>query len=111
MFLYKLDRIVYHHLQEIHSDEKSYGLNPKEFNAFRHLKNSATHTERNFLIFGLGKHACPGRTLAVDGIKILLHYLLLRYDIKNVSKEIKPKVTGPYKSPNGAGMIFEKKIK
>ncbi|KAI1470017.1 ent-kaurene oxidase [Daldinia caldariorum] len=32
--------------------------------------------------FGLGKHACPGRFFAGCEIKMVLAYLLLRYDIK-----------------------------
>ena len=107
---YQLDRVAYLYLQEIHSNEKTYGLNANEFDAFRHLKNSATHPERNYLTFGMGKYACPGRSLAVNGIKSVLHHLLLRYNIKNVGDEIvKPKVIGTNKLPNDTGIIFERK--
>jgi|SRR6266498_3714607 len=102
---FKLDQIVHLYVQEIHSNEKSYGANPNEFDAFRHLRNSfATHIERNFITFGLDKHAFPGRFLAVNGIKIILHFLLLKYNIKNVGNKIK----SVCRLPNDSGMILEK---
>ena len=78
---------IFVYLEEIHYDEELQGQNPNEFDALRHLKkNSATRVERNYLPFGLGKHACPGRHFAVNEIKFALHHLLLKYDIK---KDIK----------------------
>ncbi|KAI1806390.1 ent-kaurene oxidase [Daldinia bambusicola] len=40
--------------------------------------------------FGLGKHACPGRFFAGCEIKMVLAYLLLRYDIKLRDGEGRP---------------------
>src|SRR5579871_6099626 len=83
-FFNKLDRNVHVRVGAIHHDEELQGQNPNEFNPFRYLnKNSpATRIERNYLIFGLGKHACPGRFFAINEIKIALHHLLLKYDIR-----------------------------
>jgi cytochrome P450 len=75
-------------------------------------KNSpASRAEKSFLPFGLGKHACPGRQFAINEIKIALHYLLLKYDIrKSSSEKIKPKIYGAYKLPSDEGLIFEKRV-
>ena len=35
-----------------------------------------------FLAFGHGKHACPGRLFAANVLMLLLASLILRYDIK-----------------------------
>jgi len=106
------DRFVYIRTGEIHSDEELQGKNPNEFNAFRYLKknSSASRVEKSFLLFGLGKHACPGRFFAVNEIKIALHYLLLKYDIrKDINETIRPKLHGSYKSPSDEGLIFERR--
>lgn len=75
LFSNKLDRFVFIRVEEIHSDKELQGQNPNEFDALRHLKkNSATRVERNYLPFGLGKHACPGRHFAVNELN--LHYII-----------------------------------
>ncbi|PKY56019.1 cytochrome P450 [Rhizophagus irregularis] len=97
---------------EIHSDKELQGQNADEFNAFRYLKKNspATRADKSFLTFGLGKHTCPGRHFAVNEIKLTLHYLLLKYDIKKSSIEkIKPKIYGALKFPSDEGLIFEKR--
>ena len=93
-------------------NEKAQGPNPNEFNAFRHLDKNfpAALVERNYLTFGLGKRACPGRSFAINGMKVTLHYLLLKYHIRNVDNENKPKVFGPYTFPYDEGIVFEKRI-
>jgi cytochrome P450 len=35
------------------------------------------------LLFGYGRHACPGRFFAANEIKMILATMLLNYDIKN----------------------------
>ncbi|CAG8731014.1 5949_t:CDS:2, partial [Funneliformis mosseae] len=106
-------RNVYIRVSEIHNDDNLYGQNSKEFDAFRHVKSKspASHIEKNYLIFGFGKHACPGRFFAVNEIKVALHYLLLKYNIRKVGDEkIKPIRMGPLLFPNeNEGIIFEKK--
>ena len=36
----------------------------------------------NFMAFGYGRHACPGRFFAANEIKLLLARLLVEYDMK-----------------------------
>ncbi|KAI1118587.1 cytochrome P450 [Nemania sp. NC0429] len=75
--------------------------NPDKFDGYRFLKmrrnpgreKSAqlVTTSVESLGFGHGIHACPGRFLAADEIKIALCHLLLKYDLK-LSRDISPKV-------------------
>ncbi|KAK7058636.1 hypothetical protein VNI00_002272 [Paramarasmius palmivorus] len=83
----------------IHFDESHYP-NPSEFDAFRSyrmrekdgpsLKNQMATPETNYLAFGIGKHACPGRVFAVTELKLLMSHLLLNYDIKFDDQDGKP---------------------
>ena len=112
LFLNKLDRIVSIRVEEIHSNEELQGQDPNEFNAFRYLNKDspATLVEQSYLIFGLGKHACPGRFFAINEIKVALHYLLLNYNIKKSrDKKIEHKLYGEHKLPSDEELIFEKK--
>lgn len=72
-------------------DSKVYS-NPHKFDHARHLrmreepgqenKHKFVTTTANYMGFGHGKHACPGRFLADDQTKIALCVLLLRYDVR-----------------------------
>jgi cytochrome P450 len=44
----------------------------------------------DYLGFGYGKHACPGRFLAANEIKVALCHLLLKYDFQFVDGESRP---------------------
>ncbi|THC96863.1 hypothetical protein EYZ11_003687 [Aspergillus tanneri] len=44
----------------------------------------------DYLGFGYGKHACPGRFLAANEIKVALCHLLLKYDFKFVDGGSRP---------------------
>ncbi|CAG8708471.1 7619_t:CDS:1, partial [Scutellospora calospora] len=74
------------------NDEDLQGQNPSEFYAYRNLErnSSAAKVERNFLTFGGGKHACPGRFLAVNEVKMILHKIMLKYNIRTESGKALP---------------------
>ncbi|KAF9007208.1 cytochrome P450 [Cyathus striatus] len=72
----------------VHLDNAVYP-HPDRFDGFRFYnmnlqgqKNNITTPSRNLIMFGFGKHACPGRLIASLELKLLLSYLLLNYDIK-----------------------------
>ncbi|KAH6904042.1 cytochrome P450 [Coprinopsis sp. MPI-PUGE-AT-0042] len=46
------------------------------------LKHQMVHLEPNFLFFGYGRAACPGRFFAVNEVKAMLAYLLINYDFR-----------------------------
>ena len=68
--------------------------NPHEFNGHRFLKmrqESGKENKSQFVSvspehmgFGYGAHACPGRFLVSDEVKLSLGHLLLKYDLKLV---------------------------
>ncbi|KAJ6520276.1 cytochrome P450 [Mycena sanguinolenta] len=77
-------------LKPIHFDENVYP-EPYKFDCFRFsklresehsgVKYGFTTVEKDFLPFGLGKHACPGRFFASMELKIMISHLLLHYDL------------------------------
>ncbi|CAG8794448.1 20047_t:CDS:2, partial [Gigaspora rosea] len=56
-----------------------------------HDYTSATRLEKHYVPFGGGKHACPGRILAVNEMKVCLHELILKYHIKTKSGKVDPR--------------------
>ncbi|KAF2635623.1 putative Ent-kaurene oxidase, partial [Massarina eburnea CBS 473.64] len=44
--------------------------------------STSPHPIPGFLAFGLGRHACPGRTFAMHEAKLVLAYVLMRYEIE-----------------------------
>ncbi|KAI0157254.1 cytochrome P450 [Xylariaceae sp. FL1272] len=59
-------------------------------NASKYQFTSIGDTSMNF---GLGKHACPGRFFASQEIKLILSYLLLKYEIRLPEGASRPKPT------------------
>ncbi|KAI0640078.1 cytochrome P450 [Trametes polyzona] len=45
-------------------------------------KHQYVNTSTEYVSFGHGKHACPGRFFAANELKAMLAYLVLNYDIK-----------------------------
>ncbi|CAI2188872.1 11784_t:CDS:2, partial [Funneliformis geosporum] len=103
-------RVVQIITQQIYYDQKAFGSDPEKFNPNHHVKSPVTRPERNFIAFGTGKLLCPGRFFAIYEIKVAMHYILLKYNVKSVSgKHVKPKRIGDYILPSDEGLIFEKK--
>ncbi|KFA79974.1 hypothetical protein S40288_10198 [Stachybotrys chartarum IBT 40288] len=44
--------------------------------------NQFVTSDKASLVFGFGRHACPGRFLAAEEIKMILVYMLRQYDIR-----------------------------
>ena len=83
--------------QAVHLDNTVYE-NAAQFDGFRFSRlsdsDNARHqivsTSVDFLAFGAGKHACPGRFFAANEIKGLLAHLLVTYDIKMKEEGVRP---------------------
>lgn len=98
-----------------HTSEEFYD-NPNQFDGLRFIKmkdgvtkqsldskDGATNTTKtkfgmittaiDFLAFGHGRHACPGRYFAADVLKILLAMLVMEYDVRTVVEGERPKDT------------------
>jgi len=50
----------------------------------------AVSTGPEYLPFGHGQHACPGRFFAVTEVKMMLAYILLNYDVKLENEGVRP---------------------
>nr|BAL05092.1 cytochrome P450 [Phanerodontia chrysosporium] len=46
------------------------------------IKHQMVHTSAEYLAFGHGKHACPGRFFAVNELKLMMAHVLHTYDIR-----------------------------
>ncbi|OJT14393.1 Ent-kaurene oxidase [Trametes pubescens] len=77
---------------DIHHNGAKYE-NPDVFDPFRfsrvradseeeRVKNQFVNTSVDYMPFGHGKHACPGRFFAANELKALLAYIILNYDFK-----------------------------
>ncbi|EMD40104.1 hypothetical protein CERSUDRAFT_45258, partial [Gelatoporia subvermispora B] len=80
------------------SDDNLYP-NAAEFDAFRFsklreendsIKYQYATTSPEFITFGHGKHACPGRFFAVDELKSIMAYIVLNYDVKFEREGVRP---------------------
>lgn len=90
--------------------------NADKFDAFRFLRLreqpgsenlwQLTTTRPEQIAFGHGKHACPGRFLAANEIKIALCHLLLKYDWK-----LSPSTTVPKAVSSGIMLDSDPTVK
>ncbi|GLB35443.1 putative cytochrome p450 [Lyophyllum shimeji] len=75
----------------MHHDEANY-TDPDRFDGFRfanmrdsevdgYTKHQMVSLGSDYIVFGHGRHACPGRFFAVNELKALLTHVLLHYDL------------------------------
>ncbi|KAJ7906083.1 cytochrome P450 [Mycena leptocephala] len=75
------------------------------YGAFLNVPGKATHydegarsvfnrqmvsTAQDHLVFGHGKHACPGRFFAATELKAMLAHILINYDVKAETEGVRP---------------------
>ncbi|KXN88011.1 Ent-kaurene oxidase, partial [Leucoagaricus sp. SymC.cos] len=93
---------------------KRYYPNPQEFQGFRFvdkdpLKWQMTSLNSQFVTYGIGRHACPGRFFAVTEVKTVVARLLMEYDIRLTDNEgVRPAdqwCTGIFVAPNKKATI------
>ncbi|CCM03429.1 uncharacterized protein FIBRA_05560 [Fibroporia radiculosa] len=72
------------------------GPNPREFNAWRFVGTDkvASRIGPDMIVFGLGRHACPGRFFAVHELKLFVSLILKRYRV-SFPPGAKPGDSGP----------------
>ncbi|RIB03931.1 cytochrome P450 [Gigaspora rosea] len=90
-------RDAYLYMKDTAFNNKFYGETSSNFQPKRHITSysngktvhsPATKVDRSFITFGGGKHACPGRFFAVNEIKMGLHKLILKYNIRTENGKI-----------------------
>ncbi|KZT08802.1 cytochrome P450 [Laetiporus sulphureus 93-53] len=74
-----------------HYDDESYNI-PHDFKPYRfsnmrakesdRIKHQYVSTSPEYIPFGHGKHACPGRFFVANELKAVLAYIVLNYDVK-----------------------------
>ncbi|KAF8989849.1 cytochrome P450 [Cyathus striatus] len=96
--------------------------NAHEFDGFRfsrvndgtgNRKNDIVSLSNNFLSFGIGKHACPGRFFAAYQLKLLLSHVIVNYDVKFEDEGVRPEdvLLGFSRNPNPkAEIMFRKRV-
>ncbi|KAM6493914.1 Cytochrome P450 [Amanita muscaria] len=68
----------------------------------------------NYILFGHGRHACPGRFFAANELKVMLAHVLLNYDVQMASGGGRPanRVFGQKTMPDPtAQVMFRKRVK
>ncbi|KAF9990303.1 hypothetical protein BGZ75_002617 [Mortierella antarctica] len=67
-------------VRSVHQDDKLQDGNATEFLPWRFVgKNKASTPSVGYLSFGMGRHACPGRFLAVQELKTVASLMVSRY--------------------------------
>jgi len=107
----------------IHTDGEIYP-NPDEFDGFRFAKlreqekvpvvgQQSTSTSAEYLIFGYGRHACPGRFFAANEVKALVAHILVTYDIKVEEGKQAPRtfIRLSARVPETANVMFRRRQK
>ncbi|TFK26822.1 cytochrome P450 [Coprinopsis marcescibilis] len=79
-----------------------------EYQQFKHQLITPTN---DYLLFGWGRHACPGRFFAVNEAKCMVAHLILTYDIKLPPDAPPPTHTwfGSQRLPSSASIMFRKR--
>ncbi|KAI0758034.1 cytochrome P450 [Fomes fomentarius] len=105
-----------------HSDDTRY-VDPLVFDPFRFsrmreggaeeaVKHQLVNTSVDFITFGLGKHACPGRFFAANELKTMMAFLVLNYDVRFAEEGKRPANIrfGPADLPShNAKVMFRKR--
>ncbi|KAF9954472.1 hypothetical protein BGZ72_004577 [Mortierella alpina] len=80
MTIYKGSKVLIN-LRSIHQSDDLQGEEPNEFRPWRFVgkAKAATKASADYLPFGMGKHACPGRFLAIQEIKTVGSLLVTRF--------------------------------
>ncbi|KAJ7629833.1 cytochrome P450 [Mycena rosella] len=88
---------------------KEAGPNPNANPTF--FNRQMVSTAPDHLVFGHGRHACPGRFFAATELKAMLAYLLLHYDVKAETPGVRPPddAFAMFRVPNARGRIWVRK--
>jgi len=76
-------RHVVINFNELNASSSLHGAKPNTFDGFRYVnKSSPAHkVTRDFLHFGLGRHACPGRVMSVVVMKMFVSLIIRKYNV------------------------------
>ncbi|KAG0319095.1 hypothetical protein BGZ99_005278 [Dissophora globulifera] len=97
-------------MRSINQDSEMQGEDPTEFRPWRFVgkSKSATKASGDFLAFGMGRHACPGRFLAIQELKTVGSLMVQKYskiEIQDPSKSMSI-LLSRLGQPLDTGLIF-----
>lgn len=96
-------------LMATHFDESRY-KDAHKFDGFRFAndKSNVSTTSLDYLAWGAGFHACPGRFFAVNEIKAIMALLIPKYDVKLENPGVRPpdRWIGVSASPNASAKVM-----
>ncbi|KAG0163763.1 hypothetical protein DFQ28_009719 [Apophysomyces sp. BC1034] len=105
---------VYINMWHVHHDEKTQKAANEDiynFHPYRYvgLGKQATKIGDDFVTFGLGRHACPGRWFAIQQAKGIMSFLIRHYNIAAEGPIERPDVGNNLRNPKGKVWIEKKK--
>ncbi|GES85599.1 cytochrome P450 [Rhizophagus clarus] len=106
-------RKIITYIEDVLMSKENYGEDAEEFKPFRFVDQDspATKVERSYIIFGGGRHACPGRFFAINETKLFLHKFILRYKVTTQSGKVEDKFRiGPFALPSRKALVFENRV-
>ncbi|OZJ05603.1 hypothetical protein BZG36_01483 [Bifiguratus adelaidae] len=102
--------IIQLNLLEVNTDADVPGGHPEEFRPWRFVaaNKNAIKVGADYLPFGMGKHACPGRFFAIQEIKTILAMIVGKYEISTPDDvDMYPRLGGPNNFKPKGRMIFK----
>jgi len=81
----KYDAFRFSRPREEHSVQHPSDKTSEEYLRMKSLDCTYTASD-TFLVFGMGKYACPGRFFVTMELKLLLAYVIMNYDVELLSK-------------------------
>ncbi|KAF6744036.1 cytochrome P450 [Ephemerocybe angulata] len=109
--LFDPNRFLPERLQEKH-DGRNPASAENDNDPSSQVKHQMVSLDTNYILFGVGRHACPGRFFAVNELKGMAAYILLNYDLKLPNDEKVPppgQHFGSARSPNPSAKILFRK--
>ncbi|KAF0546605.1 cytochrome P450 [Gigaspora margarita] len=82
----------------------------RKFDGFQYVgkDSSTTKLGEEYITFGRGKHACPGRFFAIHQIKLIMYFIIRKYKVTTKNRSIiKPISAGHFLLPPSDELIFE----
>ncbi|KAK0212143.1 cytochrome P450 [Desarmillaria ectypa] len=102
------------------TDERNYE-NPSEFKPWRfsdrrkqegeNIRHRMVTPSLDFIFFGHGRPACPGRFFAVNELKALMSYVLLNFDVKMDRLPSPMWLAGDQIPDQGTKVLFRKRVR
>ncbi|XEV03383.1 hypothetical protein FSHL1_008670 [Fusarium sambucinum] len=102
-------------MHSIHSDETFY-KDAGSFKPFRFADGTSdarsdVTLDETFLSFGYGRNACPGRFFGIHIMKVVLAYIITKYDVESGPDVLPMKTICEYRIPKEQATIRIRRIK